>query len=343
MKAAIKTAGKFSYPLILNHKLKIMNSKIVIIDGNAVVYRAYHALPKLTAKNGKIVNAVYGFLLVLFRTIKELTPDYMAIAFDVAGPTFRDKIYRDYKAKRPPAPQELYDQIPLIKEILSSFNIKIFEKEGFEADDIIGTISVLAKRTQIYPAAEVIIVTGDSDSFQLINDQTKVCFLKKGVKETALYDISAIKEKYQIAPSQLPDFKGLSGDAADNIPGISGIGIKTAIKLIGEFGNLEDLFQNIEDRTEKSRMIAPKVKSILERSKKQAFFSRMLSQIKTDVPINFNLSVCKIKNLNQDEGKKALEKFNFKTLIKRLDDFRVGRKDSPDDSKKEAAQKKLEF
>lgn len=320
-----------------------MSQKIVIIDGNAVVHRAYHALPRLTAKNGEIVNAVYGFLLVLFRTIKELTPDYMAIAFDVSGATFRDKIYRDYKAKRPPAPQELYDQIPLIKKILSSFNIEVFEKEGFEADDVIGTISVLAKKIQIYPAIEAIIVTGDSDSFQLINKQTKVCFLKKGVKEMAIYDINAIKEKYQISPGQLPDFKGLAGDATDNIPGVGGIGIKTAIKLIKEFESLENLFCNIERKTERSQTIALKIKSILERSKEQAFFSRMLSQIKTDAPIDFNLLSCKMENFNREEGKKALESFNFKTLIKRLDDLMPEKKHSSNGAEKKSSQKKLEF
>lgn len=320
-----------------------MSQRIVIIDGNAIVHRAYHALPRLTTKNGEIVNAVYGFFLVLFKTIKELTPDYMAIAFDVSGPTFRDKIYRGYKAKRPSAPQELYDQIPLIKKILSSFNIEIFEKEGFEADDIIGTISVLAKKIQIYPAIEAIIVTGDSDSFQLINRQTRVCFLKRGVKEMAIYDINAIKEKYQISPDQFPDFKGLAGDATDNIPGVDGIGIKTAIKLIKEFENLENLFCNIERKTERSQTIAPKIKSILERSKEQAFFSRMLSRIKTDVPIDFNLLSCKMEKFNREEGKKALESFNFKTLIKRLDDLMPEKKSSSDSAGKESSQKKLEF
>lgn len=320
-----------------------MNSRMIIIDGNAVVHRAYHALPKLTTKKGELVNAVYGFLLVLFRTIKEFAPDYIAIAFDISGPTFRDKIYQDYKAKRPPAPQELYDQIPLIKKILFAFNIKIFEKDGFEADDIIGTISVLAKKIQIYPAIETIIVTGDSDSFQLINSQTKVCFFNKGVKKIILYDVDAIKEKYQISPDQLPDFKGLAGDATDNIPGVSGIGIKTAIKLIKEFENLENLFYNIERKTEKSQRISPKIKSVLVHSKEQAFFSRELSQIKTDVPIVFNLSGCKMEKFNQKEGRKLLEELHFNTLVKRIDDIMFGKKYFFNSSKKESSQKKLEF
>jgi len=219
--------------------------RLIIIDGNAVIHRAFHALPPLTTKKGELVNAVYGFLLVFFKAIKEFQPDFVVATFDFPAPTFRHQKYKLYKATREKAPKELYQQIPKIKEVLEGFNVQIFEKQGFEADDLIGTISQKAPKKQILPEIETIILTGDLDALQLVDKNTKVYILRKGVKDIVLYDREKVKEKYGgLEPEQLIDFKALRGDPSDNIPGVFGIGEKTAIALIKEFGTLENLTKN---------------------------------------------------------------------------------------------------
>ena len=169
--------------------------RLIIIDSNSIIHRVYHALPALTTKKGELVNAVYGFLLAFFKAIKDFQPDYICACFDFPAPTFRHKKYKEYKAKRPPAPEELYQQIPKVKEVLEAFNVPIFEKEGFEADDIIGTIAHLAPKRQIIPEVETIILSGDLDVLQLINPKTKIYSLRKGVKDIVLYDENLVKEK----------------------------------------------------------------------------------------------------------------------------------------------------
>ncbi|GAI16870.1 unnamed protein product, partial [marine sediment metagenome] len=209
---------------------------LIIIDSNSVIHRAYHALPPLTTKKGEVVGAVYGFLLVFLKAIREFQPDFVAACFDVPGPTFRHKKYKDYKAKRPPVPEDLGQQISRVKEVLRGFNVKIFEKAGFEADDLVGTISHLAPRRQALPPIETIIISGDLDNLQLAGPQTKVYLLRKGVKDTILYDTAKVKERYQgLTPEQLFDFRALRGDPSDNIPGVTGIGEKTAIELLLQF------------------------------------------------------------------------------------------------------------
>lgn len=267
--------------------------RLIIIDSNSLIHRAYHALPPLTTKRGELVSAIYGFLLVFFKAIREFQPDFIVACFDFPAPTFRHKKFKEYKAKRPPAPEELYRQIPKVKEILESFNVPIFEKEGFEADDLIGTIAQSAPKKQILPEIETIILSGDLDTLQLVSPQTKIYTLRKGVKDIILYDQSLVKEKYQgLRPSQLLDFKALKGDPSDNVPGVTGIGEKTAIKLIKEFGSLENLYQNLEKKLDKAKKLKPKLRETLSRYKDQAFFSKMLIQIKKDVPIKFNLKKC---------------------------------------------------
>ena len=228
--------------------------RLIIIDSNSIIHRAFHALPLLTTKNGELVNAVYGFLLVFFKAIREFQPDYIAACFDFPGPTFRHKKYKEYKAKRPPTPKELYQQIPKIKEILEAFNIPIFEKEGFEADDIIGTLAAFSTKKVIASPIEIIILSGDTDILQLVNPQTKVYVLKRGVKDIVLFDENLVKEKFQgLNPKQILDFKALRGDPSDNIPGVTGIGEKTAIKLLLEFGSLENLYKEIKEDSEKAK------------------------------------------------------------------------------------------
>ncbi|MFZ3054966.1 MAG: 5'-3' exonuclease H3TH domain-containing protein [Minisyncoccales bacterium] len=278
----------------------------VIIDSNSVIHRAFHALPPLTSKDGKVVNAVYGFLLVLFKLIKELKPKYIAACFDLPEPTFRKQAYEQYKAHRKKAPDELYDQIPVVKEVLRKFNVPVFEMAGYEGDDLIGTLSEKSKKNNI-------VVSGDLDNLQLITPNTSVYYLNKGVKNAVLCDEKAIAEKYEgLAPRQLIEFKGLRGDASDNIPGVKGIGEKTALKLIKEFGSIENLYANLD------KEIPAKVKEKLIEGKENAFMSRDLSEIRRDVPIEINFEDCEWGGYDEKEVVEMLKNFGFNSLIKNI-------------------------
>lgn len=286
--------------------------RLIVIDSNSIIHRAFHALPPLTTKSGELVNAIYGFLLVFFKAIKEFKPDYVAACFDFPAPTFRHEKYKEYKAKRPKAPPGLYEQIPVVKEILGAFGVQVFEKEGFEGDDIIGTIASQAPKKQAYPEIETIILSGDTDNLQLIDNYTKVYNLRKGVKDTLLYDENLVKEKYQgLKPEQLLDLRALKGDASDNIPGVPGIGDKTATSLILEFGSLENIYNNLP-------LIPLKVREKLVQNKEQAFFSKELAEIHKNVPIDFVLEKCRFGNYDRESAKKALGKLNFHSLIPRM-------------------------
>ncbi|MFA5714179.1 MAG: 5'-3' exonuclease H3TH domain-containing protein [Candidatus Paceibacterota bacterium] len=281
----------------------------VIIDSNSVIHRAFHALPPLTSKDGKVVNAVYGFLLVLFKLIKELKPKYLVACFDLPEPTLRKQAFAEYKAHRKKAPDELYDQIPVVKEVLRKFNVPIFEKAGYEGDDLIGTLAQKSKKNNI-------IVSGDLDNLQLINQNTFVYYLNKGVKNALLYDEKAVGEKYEgLSPNQLVDLKGLRGDASDNIPGVKGIGEKTALKLIKEFDSIDNLYFKLE----KGEVSLPqKIKEKLFNDKEKAFLSRSLGEIKKDVPVEVNLKACEWGGYDEKEIVDMLKDFGFNSLIKNI-------------------------
>ncbi|MBC8295655.1 MAG: hypothetical protein H8E55_07680 [Pelagibacterales bacterium] len=283
----------------------------VIIDGNALIHRAYHALPPLKTKKGKVVNAVYGFTSILFKAIQELTPNYLAVSFDLPGPTFRNLEYKDYKAKRVKPPQELYDQIPLIKEMVSILNIPIYEKKGFEADDIIGTIIEKIKKKKL--KIKSFIITGDLDVLQLVDDNVNIYTFKKGIKDFFVYNKTEINKRYGLKPKQIVDFKGLKGDPSDNIPGVPAIGEKTAINLLKEFKSLKKLYKNLE-----SSNLNVKIKARLLEYKEQAFFSKYLATIKLDVPINFDLKKSKWGDYNRNNVIKFLKDLNFNTLVNRF-------------------------
>jgi DNA polymerase-1 len=299
--------------------------RLIIIDGNALVHRAYHALPPLSTKKGEIVNAVYGFLLVFLKVIKEFQPDFIAATFDLAAPTFRHEKFKDYKATRPKAPDELYYQLPKVKEVLKNFNVPVFEKEGFEADDIIGTIARLVQKNQIATKIETIILSGDLDTLQLVDDYTKVYTFKKGIKDTILYDEKAVKEKYDgLVPKQLSDFKALKGDPSDNVPGVPGIGDKTAISLMKEFKNLENLYKEIRkiktlaQGGEKKGVLNPRILNLLKEYKDQAFFNKTLVDINKDAPIDFDLEMSRWGDYDQEKVAQILKEFEFYSLIERL-------------------------
>lgn len=284
----------------------------VIIDANSVIHRAFHALPPLKTKEGLIVNAVYGFLLVLFKLLKEIKPKYFVACFDLPKPTFRKKMFNEYKSQRKKAPQELYDQIPIVKEVLRKFNVPVFEKEGYEGDDLIGTLTNFFKDKNI----KNIVVSGDMDNLQLINENTFVYFLNKGVKNAVLFDEKAVKEKYEgLTPNQLIDFKGLRGDVSDNIPGVKGIGEKTALKLIKDFGDMVNLYEKIEKGEDN---LGEKIRGKLVDDKEKAILSRELSEIKKDVPLEINIKDCEWGGYKEEDVLKMLEDFGFNSLIKNI-------------------------
>lgn len=290
----------------------VNGKRLIIIDSNSIIHRAYHALPPLTTKNGELVNAVYGFLLMFFKVIKEFKPDFIAACFDYPAPTFRQKQYKEYKITRPPTPKELSQQIPKVKEILNAFNVSISEKKGFEADDLIGSIS------QRFPKEEKIIVSGDSDLFQLIDKNTKIYLLKRGVKSTILYDENLIKREYGLKPKQFLDFKALIGDPSDNIPRVPGIGKKTAISLLLKFGNLENLYKEIEENSERVKRLKPRLKETLLKYKEQTLLSKSLITLKKDLPLEFNLEECLFGKYNQGEVLNIFKKWEFNSLAKRF-------------------------
>ena len=258
--------------------------KLILIDANALVHRAFHALPPLTSPEGMVVNAVYGFTSVLIKAIRDLKPDYMAAAFDLAGPTFRHEEFEEYKAHRQKAPDELYAQIPLIKDVLRAFGVEIFEQAGFEADDLIGSVAEEAKKTK---DLQTIILTGDMDTLQLVRDKVKVYTLRKGMSDTVVYDAEEVKKRFGFGPEKMIDYKALRGDASDNIPGVPGIGDVTASMLIKKYGSIEELYKKLEKSGSKEKL-SPKLIEKLTENKDQAFFSKKLATIVRDVEIDFS-------------------------------------------------------
>jgi len=308
----------------------MQKNKFILIDGNAILHRAYHAMPRFEV-DGKLVNAIYGFISILFSTIEKFKPEYLAIAFDVRGPTFRDDLFKEYKAKRIKPPQEFYDQIPKVWDFLSVAEIPLLTKEGYEADDIIGTLS--KKINGDLGEGEVIIVTGDQDALQLVDERTKVQMPKMGMTRETLYDKSAVMGKFGVTPEQIIDYKALSGDSSDNIPGVRGIGPKTTVGLIQEFGSVERVYEylknagididnfNIEDsfKIEKLKLkIKPKVILKLLVDHKMAILSKKLATIKRDVEIDFKLKDAKIHDFDEEKVVDSLNKYRFKSLVKRM-------------------------
>jgi len=296
--------------------------RLILIDSNALIHRSFHALPPLTTRKGELVNAVYGFSSVLLKTIHDLKPDYLAAAFDLAAPTFRHKEYQAYKATRPKAPDELYQQIPRAKEILEALNIPVIEKEGFEADDIIGTLAKRFADKEI----EILILTGDLDTLQLVDDHIKIYTFKKGLSDAVIYNEEEIEKRYGLKAAQMIDYKALRGDPSDNIPGVKGIGEKGAAGLIKQFATLENLYQTIERSTEKELIEKYGLKKgmikKLKENKDMAFFSKKLATIHLRVPVKIELSDLDWhKNYDINKIKNLFEELNFQTLIKRLPDY----------------------
>ena len=284
--------------------------KLVLIDGNSLINRAFYAMPVLSTKNGVITNAVYGFMNMFFKMLSEIKPSYVAVAFDVKAPTFRHKMYAEYKGTRKPMPDELRPQIPLLKEVLSLMGVTVIEKPGSEADDIIGTI---AKHTDI----TTIIFTGDKDSFQLVDEQTEVHFTKRGITDVEIYDFNNFTEKTGLVPSQIIDLKALMGDSSDNIPGVPGIGEKTAKKLLEDYSTVENVYENVDKLT-------GKLKEKIENGKESAFLSKTLATIDCDCGVSTDVSSMTISLPLPIEVKKKFIELEFKSLYQKEELFESG-------------------
>ena len=284
--------------------------KLILIDGTSILHRAWHALPPLTTPTGEVINACYGFTSMLLKIINEFSPDAVAVAFDRKEPTWRHQEYKAYKAQRIKQPNELYQQIKWIKLILELFQIPFYEKIGYEADDIIGTIC-----QQENIQKNITIITGDLDLLQLVNKNISVSILKKGISEMVIYHQSDVKKRFNLRPEQLIDYKALAGDSSDNIPGVRGIGKKGAGDLISRFDNLDNLYQQINQSTNK---IKERSKKLLLEQETEARLSKKLVTIVKDAPIDFQLAVFDWQNVNQNKLISLFQQLGFSSLIKRL-------------------------
>lgn len=282
--------------------------KLLLIDGNAIMHRAYHAYPPLTNPKGEYISIVYGFFTMLFMVLQEQKPECLAVCFDMEKPTFRQSLFAGYHADRQSLPDDFVPQIGLLHELLQIMGVQIFELSGYEADDVIGTISTQAKKD----GAEVVILSGDRDLLQLVNSHVKVLMPLIGISKTALFDEAAVEEKYGVKTSQFVDYKALIGDASDGYPGVAGIGPKTASKLLQEHGTFESLYENIDKLPEK---IALKLATDAE----QAALAKKLATIITDVPVQFDLGKCACSTFDIKALRKAFKEHEFKSLLARLD------------------------
>ncbi|MBI2405308.1 hypothetical protein HYV22_04010 [Candidatus Gottesmanbacteria bacterium] len=301
-------------------------NRLVLIDGNAILHRAFHALPPLTAPDGSMVNAVYGFTSMLFKLFSDLKPTHIAVAFDRPKPTFRKQLFAGYQAKRPKMDEELSTQITKVHDVIGAFGIPIYEVDGYEADDVIGS---LAKQSPI----QVIIVTGDRDLLQLVEGDHILTYMPvKGLSEAKIYGEKEAKERLGVAPKQIPDYKALAGDASDNYPGVSGIGPKTANQLLETFGSVENLYQAIQKKDVRLKEFSPAVIEKLAHGAEDAVLSKDLAMIRTDVPIHLTIEESKVRSLDRPQARKALENLHFFSLIKRLE--KMNKTETPKQEKK---------
>jgi DNA polymerase-1 len=282
---------------------------LLLFDGHALVHRAFHALPPLTQpKTGELVNAVYGFASTLLKVFADFKPTHWAVAFDRPTPTFRHEMFEEYKAQRPATPEELRSQIKKVHQLVEAFHIPVFEIDGFEADDVLGTLSKQADEQGI----ETIIVTGDNDMLQVVLPRVKALAPRRTFTDTILYDEEAVEQKYGIKPEQLADLKALAGDVSDNIPGLPGVGEKTATKLLQQYGSLQGIYDHIEDIT------PSKLQDTLREYRTQAFQSKELSTIVKDVPIKLDLKTCQVSHYDRNEVVRLFQELEFIKLLPRL-------------------------
>src|SRR5258706_4513393 len=281
---------------------------LVLIDGHAMIHRAFHAVPEgLVTSKGEVVNATFGFTNLLLKAYADVNPDYMAVTFDRPTPTFRHREFAQYKAHRPTLPDIMRPQFGRIREVVEAFSIPIYEKDGYEADDILGTLSVQAAQQGV----DTIILTGDMDTLQLVNEYVKVMAAKRGITEVTNYDVNGVNARYGLPPEKLPDFKGLVGDKSDNIPGVPGIGEKTATKLLTDYGSLEGVLAHIDE-------LSPKEQRLLREKSEQALQSKHLATIVLDAPVTLDLEACRVGQINRERALALFRELEFRTLVDKI-------------------------
>lgn len=312
--------------------------KLFLIDGNAIIHRAFHALPNFTTSKGELINAVYGFSSMLLNIINSQKPEYIAVSFDRAAKTFRHEEYKDYKATRVKAPDELYAQIPRVKQVVEAFNIPIYEIDGFEADDVLGTLAKQAaalppeapsfeatatspeaptpstEATKPSPELHTYIVTGDMDTLQLVTDRTSIFAPHKGFQESIIYTPTNVLAKYGLTPSQIVDYKALKGDPSDNIPGVYGVGDKTAVQLLQKYKTLDGIYEHLEE-------IPGALHDKLAKDHDKAYMSRHLAAIVTDVPVKLDIDNCKTHEFNKEKLAALFKELEFTSLLAKLQKF----------------------
>ncbi len=282
--------------------------RLMLLDSNGLIYRGYHALPPLTTSKGELVNAVFGFCSILLRGIQDVRPEYVAACFDLPGPTFRHEQFADYKATRAPMPDDLRSQFPKVRQVVAALRIPVYEMAGYEADDVIGTIT----RDLDTRGIETTVVTGDLDMLQIVTDHTRLMTTRQGVDSTVYYDPARIWERFELRPDQMIDYKALKGDPTDNIPGIPGVGEKTAARLVGQFGSIEGLYARLDE-------VAPdRLREKLVEAREQVYASRELSRIVRDLPIVLDLEAARLSDYDRAEVVRLFREFEFRTLIDRL-------------------------
>ncbi len=286
-----------------------MAKTLMAVDGNSLLHRAFYALPILTNSSGDYTNAVYGFFSMLINALNTIKPDYIAVAFDMKGKTFRHEMFEEYKGTRKPTPDELIPQFGLLKESLKEVGVATLELEGYEADDILGVLSGLAAKNGM----TAVLLTGDKDAFQLISDSCKVMLTRKGVSEIDVYDSEKLKDEYGLVPRQIVDLKGFMGDSSDNIPGVPGVGEKTALKLLQAYKSMDGVYENLGE-------ITGKMKDKLSENKDLAFLSRTLAVIDVNAPVEVSLSALEYKELTAETVRNVFQRLGFISLLKRLGD-----------------------
>lgn len=285
--------------------------KLILIDGNAIFHRAYHSMPPFATAGGEVTNAIYGFLRMLIDLYKKEKPQYLGIAWDRKAPTYRHHEFKDYKATRAPPPDDLYPQLPRLKQVLETFNIPMVEMDGYEADDLLGTLAHESEKEQ---DLQTIIVTGDKDAFQLVRDNVWVMTPIKGISEVIMYNAAKVKEKTGVAPDQIIDYKALCGDASDNIPGVHGIGSKQTVELLNKYQTLENIYEHLDELSEGKR------KKLTE-GRESAIMSKRIATIQIDAPIEFRLEKFRTHMIDYPRAHAMFAELEFKSLDRKLDEI----------------------
>lgn len=287
--------------------------KLILIDGNAILHRAYHSLPPFKTAKGEVTNAIFGFIRMLFDVLIKEKPDYIGIAWDRKAKTYRHEEFKEYKAQRAAPPDDLYPQLPRLKEVLSAMDIPMMEQDGYEADDILATITSKAEKED---NLKIYILTGDKDALQLVTEKTGVLSPVKGISQMIVYDAAKVEEKMGVTPKQVVDFKALSGDSSDNIPGVPGIGPKQAVALLKKYGDIDNIYAHLEE-------LSPGQKSKLEKGKDSAYLSRKLCRLMMDAPFDLDLKKFETHSIDYPKVEKLFEELEFRSLTTKLREIKT--------------------